>query len=381
MKTITIAMIGAGRATELHMHAYEKVHGVQLRYKYVFDALTEKAEKAKELYGFEKVAQSLDEILKDPDVDVIDVCTPPYTHKDLVIQGLKTEKHVICEKPLCGFFGPGDTDKKIMYESVMKDLNEIEEAVNTSSKQLFYAENWIYAPAIQKAAEIIKAKGSKILFAKGEESLAGSSSPVAGLWEKSGGGTLMRVGCHPLAAILWLKKINDSTSRVTKVVADIDRITDDLTDYEHRHINANPIDVEDHAVVCLTFSDETKAIVMACDTCLGGSKNYLELYCNDSVIQCNLTMNNSMSTYFLDEDGMDDIELSEMLHTKCGWNNSFVSDEIMRGYVNEMQDFLDCVCDDQKQPIVNFGLAKTIMLTIYESYMAPFNGLKGYASN
>lgn len=367
MKTITIAMIGAGRATELHMSAYGKVHGTKLRYKYILDSIKEKAKKGKELYGFEQVADSVEQILNDSEVDVIDICTPPYTHKELVIRGLKANKHVVCEKPLCGFFGSGSTDRKTMYDSVMKDLNEIEEVVKTSNKQLFYAENWIYAPAIQKAAEILKAKGSKILYAKGEESLAGSSSSVAGLWEKSGGGTLMRVGCHPLAAILWLKKINDPSVRVTKVIADIDRITDKLSEYEHRHIKMKPIDVEDHATICLTFSDNTKAVVIACDSRLGGSKNSLELYCNDAVIKCNLTMNNTMSTYFLDEENMDGIEISEMLKTKCGWNHPFVSDEIERGYLDEMQTFLDCIAENKNCPF-SFFEVREIIEVIYLSY-------------
>lgn len=367
MKTITIAMIGAGRATELHMNAYKKVHGVELRYKYVLDSLKDKAQKVKELYGFEMIATSLEEILNDPDVDVIDICTPPYTHKDLIIKGLKSDKHVICEKPLCGFFGPGNTDKIIMYDHVIKELDEIEEAVKSSKKQLFYAENWIFAPAIQKAAEIIKAKGSKILYAIGEESLAGSSSPVAGLWEKSGGGTLMRVGCHPLAAIIWLKKINDPSIRVTNVVADIDRITDKLTEHEHRYIKANPVDVEDHAIVCLTFSDNSKAVIVACDSRLGGSKNKLELYCNDGVIECNLTMNNVMSTYFLDEFGLDNIELSEMLQSKCGWNTPFVSDDLLRGYIDELQKFIAAICSNLEIES-NFDIAKDTILTIYKAY-------------
>lgn len=369
MKTITIGMLGAGRATELHMNAYKHVHGVELRYKTIFDSIKEKADDAKEKYGFEISASSLDEIFNDPEIDAIDICTPPYTHKEFVIRGLKSNKHVICEKPLYGYFGPGSTDKKIMYESVLKDLDEIEQVVKTSKKQLFYAENWIYAPAIQKAAEIIKAKGSKILYAKGEESLAGSSSPVAGLWEKSGGGTLMRVGCHPLAAILYLKKISNPLVRVTKVVADIDRITDKLTEYEHRHIKANPIDVEDHATVCLTFSDNTKAVVIACDSRLGGSKNKLELYCNDSVVECNLTMNNSMSTYFLDEDGMANINISEMLQTKCGWNSPFISDEIIRGYYYEMQHFINCILSSSLS-ITNFDLARETIEIVYKSYCA-----------
>lgn len=371
MKTITIGMLGAGRATELHMNAYQHVHGVELRYKTIFDSIKEKADAAKEKYGFEISASSLDEIFNDPEIDVIDICTPPYTHKEFVIRGLKSDKHVICEKPLCGYFGPGTTDKKVMYESVLKDLDEIEQVVKSSEKQLFYAENWIYAPAIQKAAEIIKAKGSKILYAKGEESLAGSSSPVAGLWEKSGGGTLMRVGCHPLAAILYLKKINDPSVRVTKVVADIDRITDKLTDYEHRHIKARPIDVEDHATICITFSDDTKAVVIACDSHIGGSKNELELYCNDSVINCNLTMNNGMSTFFLDEDGMDDIAISEMLQTKRGWNNVFIADEIIRGYVNEIQHFVDCALLGNKD-MISIDVCFETFKIIYFAY-ASFN--------
>ena len=367
MSKLTIGMLGAGRATELHMNAYQHVHGVELRYKVIFDSIKEKADIAKDKYGFEISASSLDEVFNDPEIDVIDICTPPYTHKEFAIRGLKSNKHVICEKPLCGFFGSGNTDRKVMYESVLKDLDEIEQVVKSYEKQLFYAENWIYAPAIQKAAEIIKAKGSKILYAKGEESLAGSSSPVAGLWEKSGGGTLMRVGCHPLAAILYLKKINDQSVHVTKVVADIDRITDKLTEYEHRHIKANPVDVEDHATVCLTFSDDTKAVVIACDSRLGGSKNYLELYCNDTMIECNLTMNNAMSTYFLDEDGIDDVELSEMLQTKRGWNNPFVSDEIMRGYYAEIQDFVVSIIQN-KQSKSSFSVAKEVTKTMYSAY-------------
>ena len=368
MKTITIGMLGAGRATELHMNAYKHVHGVEIRFKTIYDSIKEKADVTKDKYGFEISANNADELFDDQEIDVIDICTPPYTHKEFVIRGLASNKHVICEKPLCGYFGPGNTDKKIMYESVLKDLDEIEMAVKASDKQLFYAENWIYAPAIQKAAEIIKAKGSKILYAKGEESLAGSSSPVAGLWEKSGGGTLIRVGCHPLAAILYLKKLIDSSVQVTRVMADIDRITDKLSDCEHRYIKANPIDVEDHATVCLTFSDDTKAVIIACDSRLGGSKNKLELYCNDTMIECNLTMNNTMSTYFLDEKGMDNVDISEMLQTKCGWNNPFVSDEIMRGYFSELQDFVECI-SFRKKPKSSFEMAKEATKIIYLAYL------------
>lgn len=369
MKTITVGVIGAGRATQLHVAAYEKVHGVEVRMEAIFSRTMKKAAAAKNKYGFKRVANSVDELLNDAKIDVIDICSPPYTHKDYIITAMKAGKHVICEKPLCGFFGSGDTDKEVMYDAVLCDLEELETVVNSSDKLFMYAENFIYAPAVEKAAEIIKAKGSKILYAKGEESLAGSSSPVAGSWERSGGGSLMRVGCHPLTAILWLKKLNDPNVHVTNIVADIARVTDKLTEYEHRHIKANPIDVEDTATVCLTFSDGTKAVIMACDTRLGGSKNYIELYCNDVMLECNLTMNDAMSTYLLDEDGMDSVEISEMLQTKCGWNNPFISDEIMRGYTNEMQDFMECVAFG-RQPRAGFEAARDAVKVMYAAYAA-----------
>ncbi len=39
-------------------------------------------------------------MLEDPNVDVIDICAPTWTHPDLAIAALQSGKHVICEKPL-----------------------------------------------------------------------------------------------------------------------------------------------------------------------------------------------------------------------------------------------------------------------------------------
>ena len=214
-------------------------------------------------------------------------------------------------------------------------------------------------------------KKSKILYAKGEESLKGSSSPVAGEWDKTGGGTFIRTGAHPLSAILWLKQI-ESKARgeeitVKSVFADMGRTTMRLSEYDHRHIAARPHDVEDNGTVIITFSDDSKAVVIATDVLLGGSKNYVELYCNDAVINCTLTLSNLMSTYFLDEDNLDDVYISEMLPSKIGWNNPFVEDEIIRGYTDEMRDFIESVYFD-REPKSGFKLAYDSIKIIYAAY-------------
>lgn len=374
MKTVTVGIVGAGRGTQLHAMGYEKVYGISVRLKSIYSRTLERTQKAKDAYGIEQIVSTYEDMLNDPEIDVIDICTPPYSHKEMIIKALNHSKHVICEKPLCGFFGSGTTDKQVMYESVLRDLDELDEAIQKSGRTFMYAENFIYAPAIVKASEIIKAKGSKILYAKGEESLAGSSSLVAGYWEKNGGGTLMRVGSHPLGAIVWLKAYL-SGAHVTSVVSDIASVTPDLSDYEHRHIQSQPVDVEDTATVCLTFSDNTKAVIIACDTRLGGSLNYVDLYCNDAMLECKLTMHNAMSTYLLDEDGMDNIGISEMLRTKQGWNNPFISDEILRGYSGEMQDFMEAIAFNRK-PMSDYVVAKETTKVMYAAYLSAQKGEK-----
>jgi predicted dehydrogenase len=46
-----------------------------------------------------KAFRSFDAMLADPEIEVIDICTPTHTHHDLAIAALKAGKHVLCEKP------------------------------------------------------------------------------------------------------------------------------------------------------------------------------------------------------------------------------------------------------------------------------------------
>ena len=161
--------------------------------------------------------------------------------------------------------------------------------------------------------------------------------------------------------------------RVKSVLADMGYVTPSLTEYEHRHIAARPKDVEDSGTVILTFSDGSKAVVMANDTLLGGSKNYVELYCNDAAINCTLTMADMMETYFLDEDGLGKVDISEMLPSKTGWNKPFLLDEIMRGYTDEMKDFMQCIMYD-REPKSDFSMAYETARIIYAAYMSAETG-------
>ena len=384
---ICIGMAGAGRATELHINALKRFTGIPLRFKMIVARRKEQLEVAKAIYGFEETSYDFEDLLTDPDIDVIDICTPPYVHEEMIERAMLAGKHVICEKPLTGYFGmSGDeypiginVSKKVMYLQLLESIRRLRQIIRKSGKKFMYAENFVNAPAVLKAAEIITAKKSRILYAKGEESLKGSSSPVAGEWDKTGGGTFIRTGSHPLSAILWLKqqeaKAHGIDIKVKSVIADMGRITPNLSDYEHRHIAANPVDVEDCGTVILNFTDDSRAVIIATDTLLGGSKNYVELYCNDAAINCTLTMSDLMSTYFLDEDNLDNVYISEMLPSKIGWNKPFLEDEIIRGYTDEMRDFMEAIFYD-RDPKAGFDLAYDTIRIIYAAYMSAEMGCK-----
>ncbi len=386
---VTIGMAGAGRAAELHCEAYRRVSGVPVYLKRIIAPRAEQVFPAKERFGFRYASREFADLIDDPEIDVIDICTPPYLHYEMIREAIGAGKHVICEKPLTGYFGnPGEGDsvgervpKSIMYKELVFSLERLKSLVESSGKKFMYAENFVYAPAVLKAAEIVCAKKSRILYMKGEESLKGSSSRVAGEWSKTGGGTFIRTGSHPLSAILWLKwqegKAHGKEINVESVLADMGRITPTLSDYERRHIAARPSDVEDMGTAILTFSDGSKAVIMATDTLLGGSRNDIELYCNDAAIFCTLTMNDAMNAYMPDEDGLDGVYISEMLPSKTGWNRPFIADDIMRGYAGEMQDFMESVYFD-REPKSGFRLACETANIIYAAYLSAELGRRIY---
>ena len=102
VKPVVIGTIGAGYAAHLHGNGYEKVSGVPIRLKTVCDLNLDLANQVKERYGYDQAITNFDDMLADPEIDVIDIVTPPFLHCSMAIKALTAGKHVICEKPLTG---------------------------------------------------------------------------------------------------------------------------------------------------------------------------------------------------------------------------------------------------------------------------------------
>lgn len=386
MKNVTIAIVGAGFAGNFHTNAYNKVSGVNLRIKYVFDNDQERAQQLCDKWDIiEQVAASYQEVLEDLEVDVVDIITPPVTHLDLSYQALEANKHVICEKPLTGYFGEeGDEEpiglnvpKAKMYEKLLADIDECRQKFEASDRLFMYAENYVYSPNILRSAEMIEAKKSKIMYMKGEESIRSSTSPASAYWSLAGGGSLIRLGSHPIGGMLFLKqaeaKARGEEIAVQSVVAETGRLAPSLNEHDKRYFPAKSIDTEDFATVVITFTDGTKAISISNDNTLGGVKNYVEVYTNDSALVNNITPADNLSTYFLDQDDLEDVYISEQLQDKTGWNKVFVAEETLRGYLAQFQDFAECVAEN-RQPLSGLDLAYDTIKIIYAAYLSAEEG-------
>lgn len=198
-KTVVVGTVGAGYAARLHASGYEKVSKINVRLKTICDLNLTLANELKESFGYETATSDYDQMLADPEIQVIDIITPPFLHCDMAIKALEAGKHVIVEKPLTGYFGKkGEqnvgltTPRSVMYDEILKTMDRLKEVVERTGGKFMYAENHVYATPVQRAAEILKARKSKILYMRGELSLNGSSSALAGRWNGTGGGILDR---------------------------------------------------------------------------------------------------------------------------------------------------------------------------------------------
>ncbi len=93
-----VGIIGCGNiANNAHIPAYMKNPLVEIAY--FCDILPERATAAVAKYGCGKAVTDYHDVLSDPEVDAISVCTPNNVHPVITMDALKANKHVLCEKP------------------------------------------------------------------------------------------------------------------------------------------------------------------------------------------------------------------------------------------------------------------------------------------
>jgi predicted dehydrogenase len=143
--------------------------------------------------GGVKAAGSAEEIIENPGIDAIFICTPNFLNKSLTIAALEQGKHVFCEKP------PAFNAAEVM---------EIQEVEKTSGKKLMYGFNHRHHSSIQHMKTLIDSgEYGNILWMRGRYGKSVDKNFFKN-WrakkELAGGGILLDQGIHMLDLFLYL---------------------------------------------------------------------------------------------------------------------------------------------------------------------------------
>jgi predicted dehydrogenase len=268
-----------------------------------------------------------------------------------------------------------------MLRAALGSADELIGACRAAGVRLCYAENWVYAPPIQKARRLLMAAGGPILRLVGEESHSGTHAPANKRWVTAGGGSLLGKGCHPLGGILYLKadegvRLRGRPVRPVSVLAEVAQLADTETfrAATPRYLNTVAgADVEDWGGMLLRFDDGTVAQISAADVVLGGIRNQLQVYAAKAVIFCNMNPNDAVQAYAPDSAVFGSEYITEKIETKAGWTFPQPDEDWMTGYPSELQDFVESVALG-REPLSGGPLARDVLAVTYAAYLSAAEG-------
>ena len=190
MSSLKVGVIGVGGIARTHMPGWaasehaEVIAGA--------DLLPEALERWGSEWNISRLETDAAAVINDPDIDIIDVCTPNMYHADLSIAALQAGKHVICEKPLA----PTPAEVKRMIE-----------ARDQAGKLLMTAQHFRFAGTSKALKAEIDAGALGDIYHGRSWMLRRTGIPTRLAFlsrQHSGGGACIDIGVHILDLTLWM---------------------------------------------------------------------------------------------------------------------------------------------------------------------------------
>src|SRR5262245_51692037 len=145
--TLNIGLIGSGFMGQAHADAYRRA---ALLYRdlplvpvlhALADASQDLAQKAAERFGVERATSDWRAMVRDPEIDVVDITTPNSLHFEMAMEAIAAGKHVYCEKPLT---------------VTLADAEALSDAARRAGVKTMVAFNNIKTPAALLAKDLIE---------------------------------------------------------------------------------------------------------------------------------------------------------------------------------------------------------------------------------
>jgi predicted dehydrogenase len=191
--TFRFGIIGCGTIGPTHAGAIARLAGARLIA--VADPISERAQSLKQKFGADRVYASGAELVADPDIDIVCLCTPSGMHGDGAVEAMLAGKHVIVEKP--------------MEISLTACDRMIAAAHQTGKKLTVISQHRFDAASAVARTKIAAGELGDIVLATADvkwwrTQAYYDSGDWRGTWAMDGGGALMNQGVHTVDLLQWL---------------------------------------------------------------------------------------------------------------------------------------------------------------------------------
>lgn len=341
-KKVMVLIIGAAFSADLHAEAYarcqdlatvvgicdkvpERVHDLAARYNF------------KDYQFYDDYKAAIDNV----ECDVVDICLPNFLHHDVALYAFSRGRHVISEKPLA---------------TTVEDAYEMVQAAEKAGKKLYYAEDWLFAPALGKALSVIEEGAlGRPLFYRARECHSGSHSPFTQTIKYCGGGAMVHLGVHPVSFMLAMKD-----NKWTELVA----MTSGGGENNYIH---KKMEGEDWAACIIKFQDGTSALLEANYITSGGMEDVFEVYGTEGRMQVDLTFSSPLKVFSIPGVSYA-VEKAELT---TGWTKPAVDEKYNLGYIGEIRHFMECAKEGKDAKVglrgVDGYIALKVVNLIYKS--------------
>ena len=213
MKTYKVGMVGFGFIGKVHAYGHMNIplfydqQEFSSKITHVCTSKTATAEKGALQVGAQHAVTDFREITENPEIDIVDICTPNHLHFEALMSAIQNNKNIYCDKPLTA-----TADEALQIREALKNYRGM--AQMTLQNRFF--------PVTLRAKQLIEeGRIGEILEFRGSYLHSGSSDPKAPLkWKLSGaagGGVVADLGSHILDLMHYLLGGFTELSAVTRI--------------------------------------------------------------------------------------------------------------------------------------------------------------------